>query len=207
MNFISEFLPGITVPEVIHFLTIADSWNRRHMLKGTSLQTRVWKQGGLVRGGRQRVSERELEAFSWRRPPTALPNGSELCHAAPFISKVPSSQAPSRRCGDGLAECSTLMSLTSSVSAQFQPPGKNRLSNSSTHSLATLNNNPPLPTGPNSLEPLRETTPLTNGGGRLKKVSVPVPESGRSRSKLPPPPPALPTYSSYPVSIFEQEEK
>ncbi|CAP27512.1 Protein CBG07622 [Caenorhabditis briggsae] len=96
------------------------------------------------------------------------------------------------------------MSLTTSRSAQFDPlPNSNRNrgvpNNSSTHSLATLNNNHtshhPLP--PPSLEPLRETTPLTNGGGKYKKVTVPVPDpTRRLRQSIPP------TYSSFPFTTL-----
>ncbi|EFO98195.1 hypothetical protein GCK72_025581 [Caenorhabditis remanei] len=93
------------------------------------------------------------------------------------------------------------MSLTTSRSAQFDPlpnSTRNRVpNNSSTHSLATLNNNQPHPLPPPSLEPLRETTPLTNGGGKYKKVTVPVPDpTRRLRQSIPP------TYSSFPVSFF-----
>ncbi|CAB3410361.1 unnamed protein product [Caenorhabditis bovis] len=121
-------------------------------------------------------------------------------------SSSSSGNSHSRKCAaaqfdDGEKIELTPMSLTTSHSAHFEPSTSrnSRAPISSTHSLATLNNNnsqlPPAPPPPSAanLEPLHETTPLTNGGTKLKKASVPVPDPTR-RLRHPP------TYS-YPVSF------
>ncbi|WKY16126.1 hypothetical protein Q1695_001089 [Nippostrongylus brasiliensis] len=71
------------------------------------------------------------------------------------------------------------MSLSSSTSAQFAPIRRSPLP--STHSLATLanNNNHHLNNNSAALEPVLETTPLTNGGAKLKRATVPVPDPQR----------------------------
>ncbi|VDO22443.1 unnamed protein product [Haemonchus placei] len=74
------------------------------------------------------------------------------------------------------------MSLSSSTSAQFAPIRRSPLP--STHSLATLANDNNNHHNNNSLvnsalEPVLETTPLTNGGPKLKKATVPVPDPRR----------------------------
>ncbi|KAE9414117.1 hypothetical protein Angca_001997, partial [Angiostrongylus cantonensis] len=73
------------------------------------------------------------------------------------------------------------MSLSSSISVQFPPVRRSPLP--STHSLALLTNNNYHQNNnllvSSSLEPVRETTPLTNGGPKLKKATVPVPNPRR----------------------------
>lgn len=96
-----------------------------------------------------------------------------------------------------------LMSLSSSISVQFPPVRRSPLP--STHSLALLTNNNYHQNNnllaSSSLEPVRETTPLTNGGPKLKKATVPVPNPRRSVFRE-----QLPSYFSgitvFSVSIF-----
>ncbi|VDM75621.1 unnamed protein product [Strongylus vulgaris] len=93
------------------------------------------------------------------------------------------------------------MSLSSSTSAQFAPIRRTPLP--STHSLATLTNNNHL--NNNSLvspplEPVLETTPLTNGGPKLKKATVPVPDPRRPVFREQTAPRVLSTTADYLVS-------
>ncbi|VDK43802.1 unnamed protein product [Cylicostephanus goldi] len=94
------------------------------------------------------------------------------------------------------------MSLSSSTSAQFAPIRRSPLP--STHSLATLTNNNHLNNNSlvsPSLEPVIETTPLTNGGPKLKKATVPVPDPRRPIFREQPVPRVLPANNEYIVSL------
>ncbi|EYC07040.1 hypothetical protein Y032_0072g661 [Ancylostoma ceylanicum] len=97
------------------------------------------------------------------------------------------------------------MSLSSSTSAQFAPIRRSPLP--STHSLATLTNNNHLNNNSlvnPSLEPVLETTPLTNGGPKLKKATVPVPDPRRPVFREPPVSRLLPGTAGYPRTPLEK---